>query len=569
MAKKTRLAATAEPDWLERDQGIIEGIDHLGTQVVSVNLYGLLIPGVTNVTDRARYFSLYPWVVHRFAQDASIARTKKGWREFLRSIDYAYALSCASLERVSDGEIETAGVVGITKARNEVKGLAPDARVELASGCALDAHEKVPTQGAYFKNPEGGYGQYYKGPLGVLGVSREGETTPLDRNLSTYAGLPIAECLDRNRAFGDLLALARAGSGTLGEFAQLGELLHPGALVDSIEERDVLRHLVLGDDDALCRGQRQIERNWRRLSLTLMLSFVRDAGKVPDDFVTEFRWACAAKALPDGSPWVVDEGLRGAQEGWGAYHRNDTLSFVLESVFLVALRTIKTRSLTPRALADVMAREACDRIVATDDTTVSAPIDGSVADWIRACERPATSGNAWDETSTWTWTEHLVQALDDEDDARTLQWCARLLGRLASDRGAFEHHPFEHIPGAVEMAQVHAVQLGQWYARVRERSSEPARTFFEALLLEWVIYRHLRVATRKLANQGASTFKFRPELGRCVLSVEENEALPMPTFTNPRVRQSRVIMQDLGLLRVDDDHTVLTDDGRAWLEAAR
>jgi len=46
----------------------IGGLDHLGTQAPCVLIYSQLLPGITNVTDRARYYSLYPWLVWSFEQ---------------------------------------------------------------------------------------------------------------------------------------------------------------------------------------------------------------------------------------------------------------------------------------------------------------------------------------------------------------------------------------------------------------------------------------------------------------------------------------------------------------------
>ncbi len=41
----------------------IGGRDHLGVGAPSEHLYAQLLPGITNVTDRARYYSFYPWMV--------------------------------------------------------------------------------------------------------------------------------------------------------------------------------------------------------------------------------------------------------------------------------------------------------------------------------------------------------------------------------------------------------------------------------------------------------------------------------------------------------------------------
>ena len=41
----------------------IGGLDHLAVQAPCISLYGKMLPGITNVTDRARYYSFYPWVI--------------------------------------------------------------------------------------------------------------------------------------------------------------------------------------------------------------------------------------------------------------------------------------------------------------------------------------------------------------------------------------------------------------------------------------------------------------------------------------------------------------------------
>lgn len=41
----------------------IGGLDHLAVQAPCISIYGRLLPGITNVTDRARYYSFYPWLI--------------------------------------------------------------------------------------------------------------------------------------------------------------------------------------------------------------------------------------------------------------------------------------------------------------------------------------------------------------------------------------------------------------------------------------------------------------------------------------------------------------------------
>ena len=47
----------------------IGGLDHLAVQAPCINIYGRLLPGITNVTDRARYYSFYPWIIWALEQE--------------------------------------------------------------------------------------------------------------------------------------------------------------------------------------------------------------------------------------------------------------------------------------------------------------------------------------------------------------------------------------------------------------------------------------------------------------------------------------------------------------------
>jgi len=66
-----------EPQWLKSIQ--IGGLDQLGVQMISITLYGELLPGLTNVTDRVRYYSFYPWVLHKYAKDVR-STSRKAWQ---------------------------------------------------------------------------------------------------------------------------------------------------------------------------------------------------------------------------------------------------------------------------------------------------------------------------------------------------------------------------------------------------------------------------------------------------------------------------------------------------------
>jgi hypothetical protein len=563
MAKKT--ISQVDIDWIERDRRVIDGLDHLGIELVSVNLYQALLPGLTNVTERARYYSFYPWIIHRYAQEGPSDRTKEAWWNWFRPLDFAYALACIAHE-FSLGEDLGSSVVGAVKARELVKEQTPSTIIDFGGLAAIAASGKPTKDGAYFKNPEGGFGQYYKNPLKELGVVQTHVAHVFPGvKLSTYAGLKVAETFDLHQAFEDLKQIASEGKAKLSDLASIGGDVHPDSIAEESEEESLLRSLFFGLDDDLCQGQDADHLKWRRSSLLSMLLYVRDCGELDGSPETEFRWACLTKALPDGTSWQLQNGLSSIVEAWGAYQRNDLLNYCLECLFFAALNLLDEDLLGPRELAMVLTEQAMTSVPATDEFPRMNALPARVSAWVSTCARSVedTQNDPWDESSTWALADRLEKAAKNRNFNIIPALVARVLGRLATDIGTWNLHPFELVPAALDMSKAHEVQLKRWLDRLATRSTETTTDFLQELVLEWVLFRHLRVATRKLANQGVSTFKFRPEEGKLLLIAEE---LPDPTFTSPRLRQGFRILEDLHYVLRTDGVTKLTDAGHHILE---
>ena len=78
----------------------IGGLDHLAVQAPCINIYSRLIPGITNVTDRARYYSFYPWLIWAFDQ-AGIRDFDEEFIELFRRADCLFTLIAERYERRS------------------------------------------------------------------------------------------------------------------------------------------------------------------------------------------------------------------------------------------------------------------------------------------------------------------------------------------------------------------------------------------------------------------------------------------------------------------------------------
>lgn len=142
------------------------GQDHLGTQAPCVLIYAHLLPGITNVTDRARYFSFYTWLIWSFRQRFS-GDDRTRFVEVFRRADCLFTLIAArhDLHGVAPA-IHGGATAGTQKLNRAARQLGPDASIR------LDDHATM-TEGGdarYFKNELGGYGQYYAGTLMNLGL---------------------------------------------------------------------------------------------------------------------------------------------------------------------------------------------------------------------------------------------------------------------------------------------------------------------------------------------------------------------------------------------------------------
>ena len=89
----TTRVLVATPEWTELRQK--SGLDPLGMQAASVNLYQRLVPGISNVTLRIRYYGFYAWLCRTYAE--RIGDTgQETWKRTVRRAEALLALVAAN-----------------------------------------------------------------------------------------------------------------------------------------------------------------------------------------------------------------------------------------------------------------------------------------------------------------------------------------------------------------------------------------------------------------------------------------------------------------------------------------
>src|SRR5262249_42675007 len=240
--------------WLEKEPESV-GRDQLGVQAASQILYARLLPGIRNLTKRARYYTFYPWVIDTYARRVGVKNAQR-FNQYLRRAEYILTLATALQGKDED----TTGAIGIrfvTRLLDEI-GHRGAPQIDIDKGA--NKHRDN-----YFVATRGGYGIYYVASVADLGIIeiRPGEAVerllPLGQTLAAaFAQAPGAAALESAL---DAPRLSVTDLRTLGESISLSRLTENPAEHALI--RDVLLNTAGDADEA---------HQTRRRSLLLVLS---------------------------------------------------------------------------------------------------------------------------------------------------------------------------------------------------------------------------------------------------------------------------------------------------------
>ena len=218
----------------------IGGLDHLGVQAPCIQIYGQLLPGITNVTDRARYYSFYTWLLKKFDDN--------GWRsqdeiiDKLRKADCLFSLISIRHGLLSDSYSEHAGsAVGSNTLLPALESLGTDGLLVLSDY----THREDEKSGRYFKNSYGGLGQYYFGALWELRILA-GDSVASARVIKE-AGVPLATAVETGNINGDLfIDVIKHDEVSLDVLDQLSSFCHCQLKTSNEEADSIIRVLQTG-----------------------------------------------------------------------------------------------------------------------------------------------------------------------------------------------------------------------------------------------------------------------------------------------------------------------------------
>lgn len=513
--------ASVVAGWLERPTARV-GLDNLGAQQPCIAIYSRLLPGITNVTDRAVYFGFYPWFMRTFARRHPDAN-QNNFRDWLRRADCLVTL--VAERHAIKLEDNDAGLHGATCPGRQKLG---PAAMAISTGETLrltDFSRAEDNPRRYFKNPLGGLGQYYLGVLRDEFHVLVGDAGTVV-NFTTEHGEPLAELyadgLDEERFFATVERdqISTADLDGLAEFCPCR--LHSGA-------RPIAQAALI---DLILHGK-SLSGLARARTLALLLSFLRAREGAPTkDAVKDFLSACYSGALASGEEWVVPQSLADTRKGWALYLRNEMMSLAWSAIFKAALDELDG---TPKPLFNV--RAIADWLMAKDTFKYRPPSDFDVVVEGDRATAPRVQDYDDPDHEICFWRE-----LTDGDGSRNVELAARILTRLVARYGedGSDYAPVRLPPDALSGYPLTLTTLSQ-FARGRWRGIS-GEAWMRDLVIQ-VLVAHQRVAIRKLGLSGEDTLMFRCGDEGVVVQ----RTLDGVVETQPRLRQALQILRDLGL----------------------
>ena len=515
------------------------GQDHLAVRAISEAMYAELVPGITNVTERVRCYSFYTWFTWWFSKHSK----KKGTEEFVRAFRRAECLH--ALIGAQHG-IDEEGADGHPAHGQGLAGR--DALIgpllQLGRGSLrLSRFADPGDRGAerYFGNDLGGLGQYYLGSLQQLDVM--GGNLRHGVRVTDGRGVRVAEAYDSSvdgQLFWETVHHDLVGTERLRQLSGFC----PCGLQHNAAEREVLLDTFLARDE---------HPNVPALTsaLRVVLTFL-DANSPTDDardVVWQFRHAAYGAKLPSGEPWSDP-----ARPTWASYQRHELLSVGIQSLLWAVLDECESAQpkWVPRSSTELAAwfveKQRQELPVAWNTMTfaglveelrrIMPPVDATDAE-AHECQL-AHAALAEDQVPEVT---RLVVTLLASLVARGLEHTYADFGRDARYFRLYELNLHALRKGSDSWQDLTVLDWLMWLVRT------------------WCVGTHLRVALRKLRDEGLDTFCLRPADHGLVFVQQIS-----PTWSNPRIAQLLRALRDLGLV---DSHHQLLPDGRDLLGALR
>lgn len=498
------------PFWSENG-GFIRGRDPLGIQNSSITVYGRLLPGMTNLTGRIRYYSFYCWLLDEYDRLPSGIEKENHFAQyrFIRRAELLMAFLMI---------IKEPNVTNVPGSNYATRHKADD------TYSLIDGADK-PGKELYWDYSSGALGQYYAGSLITLGLI---ELTK-GYFLIKPDGRKLAEAFrssvpTRERDY--FLEIIRKGSSVLGDFDKIMSF-RLTAINTSGKEWLLLRDILLGEDGANFITRDGNSSSKRVQTIKLYLEF-----KSAEDPIYEFPLWVFNGISQDTDP-------NSSKFGWFYYYLNEAVHYALSSVFWAFLFNINgaiqefhsyLENFESKILEDsesILGFNGEDTLSTIVGSIEMKSIPDKLSEIKNAVKKEKSYTAVCESLSMLFLIYNFIQPYKEPIKAFEIN------NYIDYQKGNLS----EHLHLYVEK------NLGASYREYVDR------------VVKTLINDHMDTAYRKMGNGDANLLKFLIE-DHCIIHIETIE----PRGTTPRIQSLHNFILDLGLIDTEEKLTELGSD---------
>lgn len=508
-----------KPFWAE-NSGFMTGRDPLGVQNSSITAYGKLLPGMTNLTLRMRYYGFYMWVLDEFfkKQGSNKEFTQREQFNYIRRAE----LIIAYLMHVRDPIQQS--IIGSDFTNRHTNDIEEHGYFDIILGA-----DKLPVTvkgSVYWDYVSGALGQYYAGALSNLKlISVDNKFFTLeDKGKELAKAFRASISAEQEKLF---LQKIEDGKLTLADIEQLGDFAIDQIKPGSAEWDFYIQLLLEADGDGVMDAEKKITF-MRKGTIQLLLAYHAkpDEGYNDRSFILN-EYLKNVNALEGNASF-----------GWYYYYVNEVFHFALESVFWGILVELDGK---PMAVNDFL-KLIHDEIIENSD--------------FEAIESVEDVMLQMEDKQVHEVLEELEQLAKSTVNNKLVLWRAievMLLNYLSIEDHIDQFDEFERryfITGQ----KGRVTENFQLYVK---NNLQHTLSQFVQKLVQQLLNDHVNTAYRKMGNGESNLLKFIVEDG----VISHIQTMP-PKHTSPRLRTITNFMRDLSLI---DSENLITAQGKEVL----
>lgn len=525
-------------NWLKYRKNL-RGRDPLGIQAINIHLYSVLVPGITNVTDRLRYYSFFPWILKLY-KDENI---KLDFVPFLRRAEFLFGV-ITYFHHIG----ESGHMVGTMVMGHVASDLNKNQRIVLSKYTDIGESPQ-----RYFKNKLGGFGQYYLGVLNAMQIlSRKGtlEFTLYPR------GIALANAFNMGNSKEQFVQCILKDQVTTKDLEKLKEDICACNLKRNSAEYKLLAEYLRDSDNPYLK-----ESTFRRRdSLALMFIMLKQIGKSAGYWeLLNFLYYGISENKKD---LKLPKSLSATASLWRYYMIHEFFSMALLAIFIGVQHLLDKNALSRSNMGSAVWKSfvlGCD----TDGLQESLVFclgklkkDPKFSEFLVYLDSLYKPDAVWGTNSfSEISISNFLSGKQSPPDVLfvggfvLLSLVLRAIKDLEQEPlGVNFHALFNQYP--VNLRRLREDYNNKWKdKRVSEVAGE--------VLIDYVLNQHIEVAIRKLYTEGLATFRILREDGLFRHSEIEYDYVGN---TSPRLREGMQMMADLKIVDENKDGFSITDE---------